>query len=231
MSGQKSTSERIVISFSQRRPWRAARFAIGPFRSGTLLRMPNLGRLMYGVMYRVGFTPWDGHVLPSRLQPLAAELGKGKALDIGCGTGDTSILLAKLGWEVLAIDFVERALESARKKAAAAGVTVRFLRADATKLRSYGVSGGFTLLCDNGCMHGLSDEQRDAYVREVSAVAASGARLLLVAFLPGKRRGPRGISRNEVERCFSSSWELFDSGPDFTSRAGETLQFYELRRR
>jgi ubiquinone/menaquinone biosynthesis C-methylase UbiE len=193
--------------------------------------MINLGRLMYGVMYRVGFTPWDGHVLPSRLQSLAAELTKGKALDIGCGTGDTSILLAKHGWEVLAIDFVERALESARKKANAAGVTVRFLRADATRLGSYGVGGGFTLLCDNGCMHGLSDDQRDAYVREVSAVAASGARLLLVAFLPGKRRGPRGINRSEVERCFSPGWELVGSGPEFTSKAGETLHSYELRRR
>ena len=193
--------------------------------------MLNLGRLMYGVMYRVGFTPWDGHVLPARLQPLAAELVKGKALDIGCGTGDTSILLARQGWEVVAIDFVERALESARRKAVAARVTVRFLRADVTRLGSYGVGGGFTLLCDNGCMHGLSEEQRDAYVREVSAAAASGARLLLVAFLPGKRRGPRGINRGEVERCFSPSWELLDTGPDFTSRKGETLHYYELRRR
>jgi SAM-dependent methyltransferase len=193
--------------------------------------MLNLGRLMYGVMYRVGFTPWDGHVLPSRLQPLAAELARGKALDIGCGTGDTSILLAKQGWEVLAFDFIERALVSAREKAAVAGVTVRFVRADVTKLGSYGIGGGFTLLCDNGCMHGLSDNQRAAYVREVSAVAAPGARLLLVAFLPGKRRGPRGIDRTEVERCFSPSWELLGSGPDLTSRAGETLHFYELRRR
>jgi SAM-dependent methyltransferase len=204
---------------------------MGPFRSSTLVRMPNLGRLMFGVMYRVGFTPWDGHVQPSRLQPLAAELGKGKALDVGCGTGDTSILLARLGWEVMAIDFVERALENARKKAAAAGVTVRFLRADATRLRSYGVGGGFTLLCDNGCMHSLSDTQRDAYVREVSAVAAAGARLLLVALLPGKRRGVRGIDRSEVERRFSPSWELLSSGADFTIRAGVTPYFYELRRR
>jgi SAM-dependent methyltransferase len=193
--------------------------------------MLNLGRLMYGVMYRVGFTPWDGHVLPSRLQPLATELGKGKALDIGCGTGDASILLARQGWEVVAIDFVERALASARNKAVAAGVTVRFLHADVTRLGSYGVGGGFTLLCDNGCMHGLSDGQRDSYVREVSAVAASGARLLLVAFLPGNRRRVRGINRGEVERCFSPSWELVDTGPDFTGRAGDTLCFYELRRR
>ena len=193
--------------------------------------MFKLGRLMYGVMYRVGFTPWDGHALPSRLQALAADLGKGKALDIGCGTGDTSILLARQGWEVVAFDFVERALESARKKAGAAGVTVRFLRADVTNLGAYDVAAGFTLLCDNGCMHGLSDAQRDAYVREVSAVAASGARLLLVAFLPGKRRGPRGIGRAEVERRFSPSWELLATGPDFTSRAGETVHFYELRRR
>jgi len=35
--------------------------------------MLNLGRLMYGVMYSVGFTPWDGHVLPSSALPLPSS--------------------------------------------------------------------------------------------------------------------------------------------------------------
>lgn len=95
---------------------------------------------MFGVFYRVGFTPWEGHKLPSRLCDLvegAGALPAGRALDIGCGTGDTSIYLARHGWDVTAIDFVKRALARGSAKAEAAGVTVHFVRADATKLGWY----------------------------------------------------------------------------------------------
>ena len=38
------------------------------------------------------------------LQRLAAKLPKGRALDIGCGVGQNSEFLAKMGWEVDAVD-------------------------------------------------------------------------------------------------------------------------------
>ena len=86
-------------------------------------------RLMFGLMYLIGFTPWEGHKLPTRLRDLVEGkyvLPKGKALDLGCGTGDTSIYLAQNGWDVTAIDFVQRAVKRAQTKAAAAGVKVRY---------------------------------------------------------------------------------------------------------
>jgi hypothetical protein len=49
--------------------------------------------LKFGFFYRIGFTPWDGHPLPSRLRELIegqAALPSGQAIDIGCGTGDMS---------------------------------------------------------------------------------------------------------------------------------------------
>jgi 2-polyprenyl-3-methyl-5-hydroxy-6-metoxy-1,4-benzoquinol methylase len=67
----------------------------------------------------------------------AAALPKGKALDVGCGTGDTSIYLAKHGWNVTAIDFVQLAIDKARAKTAAAGVNVRYVRGDVTQLGSH----------------------------------------------------------------------------------------------
>ncbi len=41
----------------------------------------------------------------------------------------------------------------------------------------------------------MNDDDRDSYVREVSAVATPNARLLIVAFVPGGRFGVRGIDR------------------------------------
>jgi 2-polyprenyl-3-methyl-5-hydroxy-6-metoxy-1,4-benzoquinol methylase len=40
---------------------------------------------------------------------LFAELPAGKALDLGCGTGDSSIYLAQHGWTVTGVDYVPTA--------------------------------------------------------------------------------------------------------------------------
>ncbi|WP_197373175.1 class I SAM-dependent methyltransferase [Mycolicibacterium baixiangningiae] len=169
---------------------------------------------LFTVFYRLGFTPWDGHPLAASLRDLIegdGALPAGAALDIGCGTGDTSIYLAEHGWTVTGADYVDRALAKARVKAAEKGVLVSFVRADATRLSTEGVGSGFTLIVDNGCLHGMNDDDRDAYVREVTAVAAPGAHLLIVAFVPGGSFGVPGIEPGEVERRFAD-WTLVSSG-------------------
>jgi hypothetical protein len=60
----------------------------------------------------------------------------------------------------------------------------------------------------------MSDDDRDAYVREVSAAAAPDARLLIVAFLPGGRFGVRGIEPAEMQRRFASGWTLLSAGDE-----------------
>ena len=146
--------------------------------------------LLFKLMYRLGFTPWDEHPLATSLRTLVEgddALQPGAALDIGCGTGDSAIYLAQHGWRVTGVDFVDKALDKARTKAAAKQVAVDFVHADATRLSSEGVGTDFTLIVDNGCLHGMSDQDRDAYVREVTKVAAPDTRLLIVAFPPGRR--------------------------------------------
>ncbi len=71
---------------------------------------------------------------------------------------------------------------------------------------------GFTLIVDNGCLHNLTDKDRDAYVREVSAVAAPDARLLIGGLDPGEQFGVRGITRAEIERRFNPAWTLLSAG-------------------
>jgi len=57
-----------------------------------------------------------------------------KVLDIGCGPGFFSILLAQMGYEVLAVDYTENMLAEARKNADSYGASVQFMKMDAQHL-------------------------------------------------------------------------------------------------
>jgi SAM-dependent methyltransferase len=174
-------------------------------------------QLLFKTFYRLGFVPWDGHPLAQSLRDLIegdGALTPGAALDLGCGTGDNSIYLAKHGWQVTGVDFVAKAVEKARAKAEANKLTVNFARADVTRLSSEGVGTDFGLIVDNGCLHGMSAEDRGAYVREVTAVAAPDARLLLVEFVTGGSYGVPGIDPDEVKTRFAADWALLSSGDE-----------------
>ena len=196
----------------------------------------RFNRLLFWLFYRFGTPPWEGHPLPQRLLELVegpSALPPGKALDAGCGTGDTSIYLAQRGWDVTAFDFVHVALKRARAKAAAAGVSIRAMQADVTRLTAPEIGTGFRLIVDNGLLHGLSNEARDAYVRLVSTVAAPQATLLLTAFAEKERRGPRGIGGPEIERRFATGWNVRGhwTDPAISRRPDDPVYVYELLRR
>ncbi|HYR14818.1 MAG TPA: class I SAM-dependent methyltransferase [Mycobacterium sp.] len=192
-------------------------------------------QLLFKTFYRLGFVPWDGHPLANSLTDLIegdGALAPGTALDLGCGTGDTSIYLAKHGWQVTGVDFVAKAVDKARAKAEADKVAVNFAMADVTRLSSEGVGSNFGLIVDNGCLHGMSAEARDAYVREVTAVAAPDARLLLCEFIPGGTFGVPGIDPAEVERRFAVSWTPLASGsePAMDHNGKDPARFYLFAR-
>ena len=173
--------------------------------------------LLFRVFYGLGFTPWDGHSLSPMLRELVEgtdTLSPGSALDVGCGTGDASIYLAQRGWQVTGVDFTPKALAKARAKAGAAGVPVDFVHADVTHLSQAGIAGGFQLIVDNGCLHGMSDGDRDLYVQEMTTAAAPGASLLIVAAPPGGPVRFLGLDQAEVERRFASAWTLLSTAEE-----------------
>lgn len=178
--------------------------------------------LRYRLLYRLGYTPWDQDHVPAELTALvqgSSALTPGRALDIGCGTGTQAVYLAQHGWQVAGVDVVERALDRARRRAEHAGVTVRWVAGDVTQLADLDLGEGFGLFHDRGCFHDLSAEQRDAYVAGVTSLAALGATLLLMSFVPGSGRlgVASGASEQEIQQRFGSPWEIVsvqsDSGP------------------
>ncbi len=195
-------------------------------------------QLLFKTFYRFGFVPWDGHPLPKSLTDLVEGAGDSPplppatALDLGCGTGDNCIYLAKHGWQVTGIDFIAKAVDKARAKAAASGVDVRIEQADVTRLCEEGVGSNFALIVDNACLHGMSDEDRYDYTREVTAVAAPGARLLLVEFIRGGSRGVPGIDPDEVNERFAAGWTLESSGsePSMDRNGKDPGRYYLFQR-
>lgn len=174
-------------------------------------------QLLFRILYGLGFTPWDGHPQSAIVRELVEGTERqppGSALDVGCGTGNTSIYLAQHGWQVTGVDFTPKALDKARTKARAAGAAVEFVHADVTHLSQAGIRGPFELIVDNGCLHGMSDHDRDLYVKEINAAAAPSARLSIVGFQRGRGVGPVGIDQTEIERRFTPAWTLLEAGDE-----------------
>ncbi len=200
----------------------------------------------YRLFYRLGFHPWEDLAehppFADKLAELFAreERGReppfGRALDLGCGSAVWGIKLAERGWQVTGVDLVENALERARERAREAGLDVRLIQGDVTNLRGTEVGSGFRLVLDTGTFHGLNAEQRLAMGREVSAIAAEDATVLLDVFAP-RWRGPlpRGANRGDVEAAFPE-WkitdvEVADSDPDGIARLlSFDERFYRLSR-
>ena len=177
----------------------------------------------YELAYRIGFHPWeDAEDQPAFTNSLSAlmdreEQGReppyGRALDLGCGSGIWGIQLARRGWEVTGVDIVDRALERARERVQSEGVEMMIVKGDVTDLGAAQLGSEFNLVLDTGTFHGLGGAEREAMGREVSAIAAGDATVLLLAWAP-RRRGPlpRGASRGEIEAAFPG-WSVTDAGP------------------
>lgn len=202
--------------------------------------------LFYRIAYQLGITPWEEAAShPPAARQVAALFDReeqerpaprGRALELGSGRGHWSIELARRGWQVTGVELVAKAVRAARERASEAGVAAEFVQGDVTALRDAGIGSGFRLAWDFGTVHGLDAAGRAAVGRELTAVTADDATLLMLAWTPG-RRGPlpRGASRPEIEAAFRD-WTITDEEPfDATGLPaplrGVDPRVYRLRRR
>jgi SAM-dependent methyltransferase len=193
----------------------------------------------YGLLYRLGFAPWERRDVAQSWEPLLEgphAPAPGRALDVGCGSGRDAIYLAKRGWQVTGVDSVEQAVESAKQRAVEEGVDVQWVAADVAEVGRLGLKPGYDLLYDFGCMHGLTDAERQGAAAGLTQLAAPGATLLINAFKAGRRIVlPRGMNQQDVVALLGDGWDLEDSRsvateemPAFLRRANPTV--YRLTR-
>lgn len=146
----------------------------------------RLGPRPYDRMYRRG-APWEGGprdelvgLLESgRLTPQVT--GGRRALDLGCGSGADSILLADSGFEVTGVDFSAVALQKARS-AAGSRRDVTFVEADLLELPESVVATRYDLVFDGGTVDDLPAARRRDVARTVTSLTGSGAVFVMWCF-------------------------------------------------
>jgi SAM-dependent methyltransferase len=137
--------------------------------------------------YKTRTAPW----VIDEPQPAIVELQRAgwihsKVLDIGCGTGEHTILLTRLGYDVLGIDFSPHAVEQARASAAEKGVDARFEVADAMNL---GSDPGYQTVVDSALFHIFDDADRARYVSSLHAAVRPGGLVHVLALSDAGREG------------------------------------------
>ncbi len=149
-------------------------------------------------------TPWDTQQPSSELRRVLREqeIPRGRALELGCGTGTNAVFLARQGFDVTALDISPLAIERAQRKANEAGVEVTLLTADLLDLPDLGPP--FPLVFDRGVYHAVRRKDLAGFLDTLSRVSAPGGIYLTLAgnaneIRPGEG-GPPRVSAEDLCR-------------------------------
>jgi SAM-dependent methyltransferase len=155
--------------------------------------------------------PWHRDAPDGFIPEVVQARGRpGRALDLGCGSGVFSVWLAKNGYEVTGLDFIPRAIEMSRARAAADGVHVNWVNTD---LLTWTAPGPFDVIVDSGCLHSLIGGDVRRYRDQLLRWLAPSGDYVLGHF--GKRHaldwrpvGPKRRTRDQLVRLFAPALQV-----------------------
>ena len=184
-------------------------------------------RLFKGMYRRAGRAeklPWHRDDPPHFLQQaLGRKAPPARALDVGCGAGGYSLVMAKAGYEVTGIDFIEAALVMARSLSAQQNVPIVFEQANVLEYRP---STTFDLVLDSGCLHGFGGaDDRRSYRSNLMSWLPVGGHLVLVHFnkrhvLDWRPIGPNRWKREQVVEFLGSEFTELEYHEEIRDESG-----------
>ena len=160
--------------------------------------MNFLRHLTFGIWY-LGHPPWDSGIIPPEVEDFIRGNSPGRALDLGCGTGTSSLALVRAGWIVTGVDFARRAISIAKGKARAANLIVDFHVTDVTHLPESLFTIPHNLVLDIGCFHGLSPSNKAAYINQLDRLLTPGGTWLLYGFIKPEDSSGSGLTPADLE--------------------------------
>ena len=84
------------------------------------------------------------------------QITDGILLDLGCGTGSMTELLAKQGYDMIGVDLSDSMLDIAMEKRAQSGHNILYLQQDMREFELYGTVRAVVSVCD--CMNYITEE-------------------------------------------------------------------------
>jgi SAM-dependent methyltransferase len=162
-------------------------------------------------VYEQGDLPWDTGVPDPHLVELvrAGRVPRGRAIEVGCGTGTNARWLAEQGFEVVGIDLSPKAIELARAKAVPG---CRFEVVDF--LKDPLPDGPFDFAFDRGCLHVFESaaDQAAFAARVASLLGPSGLWMSLIGSTEGAPRdvGPPRRNAREILAAVEPVLELVE---------------------
>jgi cyclopropane fatty-acyl-phospholipid synthase-like methyltransferase len=170
--------------------------------------------------------PWDiGAPQPAMAAILEKFPPLNPILDIGCGSGDLAIYLAKIGHQVVGIDFVESAITNAQNKIGSlppeTEQLLNFQVADALKPSL--LQKKFGAIVDSGFYHLFNSDQCDQLIDEIASTLLPNGCYYLHEFsiefpVPNV---PRQIMADELQARFTADkgWRIKEiQSVEFLSR-------------
>jgi len=162
-----------------------------------------------------------GRPQPVVIRLADAGLAEGDLLDVGCGTGENALELARRGLSVTGIDVAALAVRRAREQAAQQRLVAEFVVMDALRLAD--LDRTFDTILDVGLYHVLQPAERTAYAASLRGAARPGVAAARVLERPQPVRiGPARVSRGEIHSR-SPGWRVESIEPetlDYATRDG-----------
>jgi cyclopropane fatty-acyl-phospholipid synthase-like methyltransferase len=157
------------------------------------------GKLFFTLQYWLNNPPWDTEITPPEVFQFLESHPPGKALDLGCGTGTNAITIAKNGWQATGIDFVSKAIKTAKRKAKKAGVSQSTMFISDSVLRPGFVEGKYDLILDIGCFHSFRGEDIHRYARNIPGLLSPGGTLLMYVHLAENEKSNHGATEAGIK--------------------------------
>ncbi|MHC5034461.1 MAG: class I SAM-dependent methyltransferase [Planctomycetota bacterium] len=177
-----------------------------------MLSAEQANRRYFREAYETGQHGWPGDApspyVVAFLERLKDSMPGGSLLDVGCGEGRHSVVAARLGFKVTAVDYERLALKRAREFAEAEG-------ADGIAFHSGNVfslpfrASHFDIVLDYGCLHHQKKSRWPSYTASILRVLKPQGFYVLSVFSPRFRlfRGSKRrwhIAHGAYRRCFTA---------------------------
>jgi ubiquinone/menaquinone biosynthesis C-methylase UbiE len=126
---------------------------------------------------------------------------KKKILDLGCGTGRTTIPLAKMGFKIIGVDLVPAMIKNAKKIAQKKSLKIDYRVGDATELDFKDGTFGYVIFSNQGWTQIPGRENRFKALKEIRRVLKKDGVLIFTAH-------PRVLNR-QFSLLWIKQWTRF----------------------